>query len=115
MELLDSIAAAIGTELILDAVSLYANRRFRAFASLPMQWRLDGTPNWYAPRWLAISFMPWLAGLILGGIALTLGAARIGLVEICLLAPVFIAAHLLHVWLIGRALRQPAHAEPPPP
>jgi len=108
MELLDSFAVAIGTELILDVVSLYTNRRFQAFARLPMQWGLNGTPNWYAPRWLAISFMPWLAGLILGGIALTLGAARIGLVEICLLAPVFIAAHLLHVWLIGRTLRQPA-------
>jgi len=105
MELLNSFAAAIGAELILDIVSLYANRRFQAFASLPMQWGIDGRPNWYAPRWVAVSFMPWLAGLILGGIALTCGAARIGLVEISVLAPLFIAAHLLHVWLIGRTLR----------
>jgi len=37
--------------------NLYFGPRIAA-KQLAMQWRLDGTPTWYAPKWIALWGMP---------------------------------------------------------
>ena len=97
----------------LTAMSLSANQRFRGEARLPMQWWLDGSVNWKAPRSLALAFTPVLASVcLLGTAALTTfsqpRAGQEGLVVPVniFVAVVFIGAHAFHLWLIERTLRK---------
>ena len=41
----------------------WADRRLAAHDRLPMQWGLNGRPNWYAPRRPALSLTPLLSGI----------------------------------------------------
>ena len=52
--------------LYLGAVALLgrrADRRLAAHDRLPMQWGLNGQPNWYAPRRPALILTPLLSGI----------------------------------------------------
>jgi hypothetical protein len=52
--------------LYLTAAALlarWADRRLAAHDSLPMQWGLNGRPNWYAPRRPALLITPLLSGV----------------------------------------------------
>jgi hypothetical protein len=98
--------------LVLVAMSVKANRRFKNEARLPMQWSLSGSVNWTAPRSLALAFTPCLASLCLLAFAamstfLQPRAGQEGLVipVNVFMALVFIGAHAFHLWLIGRTLR----------
>lgn len=103
-------AAAI---CLLVAMSVRANRRFKNHDRLPMQLYLDGSASWTAPRKVALSFTPILAAIILMATAalttfLNPKAGQEGLVipAIVLIALVFIGAHALHLWLIGKSFRR---------
>ncbi|RAK52089.1 hypothetical protein [Phenylobacterium deserti] len=104
--------AVIGV-LLLTLASFWADRRFRGYDRLPMQWSMTGAVNWTAPRRLALAFTPALGALVLGA---TAGAALLGVPprpgQEALVVPVLImmaagllAAHGLHLWLIQRSLR----------
>lgn len=100
------LLAAVGAMI---ALSLRADRRFRAIDRLPMQWTLTGAVSWHAPRAVALAFTPVLGTvliLVVGAMALWVPprAGQEGLVIPVLLAIAagMVAIHALHIWMIGR-------------
>lgn len=98
--------------LSLIALSSRANTRFRREARLPMQWSFSGGVNWTAPRVLALSFTPALATCILTTAAAAMlvseprpGQEGLGPPVLMFMAFGFLAAHLLHLRMIEKALR----------
>ncbi len=70
------LLAAVGAMI---ALSVRADRRFRAIDRLPMQWTLTGTVSWHAPRTVALAFTPVLGTvliLVIGAMAFLGAAAR---------------------------------------
>ncbi|USQ94811.1 hypothetical protein [Caulobacter sp. RL271] len=94
---------AIVTLGLLTAMSLRANRRFKRERQLPMQWWLDGSVTWTAPRPVALAFMPVLAAVCLAP-ALFLkpkpGQEHLAIPVVILTALVILGVHALHLWLI---------------
>ncbi len=98
---------------ILVIMSLVANNRFRSLDRLPMQWTINGEVGWWAPRIMALSLMPILAVILLGGTAAATAFAMPGHVQddaatrgLLITAASFVAVHALHLVLIARtALR----------
>ncbi|WP_374470138.1 hypothetical protein [Phenylobacterium sp.] len=97
----------------LTAMSVRADRRFGMERRLPMQWLLDGTVTWTAPRPVALAFTPVLAaGCLACMAALSIflkprpGQEHLALPVHVLVALVFVAAHALHLRLIQRTLRR---------
>lgn len=97
----------------LTALAYRANARFRSESRLPMQWGITGAVNWYAPRAIALAFIPMLAAGILGfQVVMAMNVApRAG--QESLVFPVLVgtgatlvAIQLLHFWLIERTLRR---------
>lgn len=104
-----AIAIAIIAVALLAAMSLRANHRFKTERRLPMQWWLDGSVTWTAPRGLALAFMPVLAAVCLVPIPfLKPKAGQEGLVipVIILTAIVLLAVHAFHLWLMQRTLQR---------
>ena len=94
--------------LTLIGMSLRANRKFAGERRLPMQWSMSGTVNWTAPRPLALSFTPMLAGLVLvAATAATImteprpGQEGMAVPVILFLSAAFLAVHSLHLRLIS--------------
>ncbi|TWC97600.1 MULTISPECIES: hypothetical protein [unclassified Sphingobium] len=103
--------------LVMVGLSIRANARFRQETALPMQWRLSRSKplarsvNWSAPRVLALSFTPLLAVCALGLFnvaAMTLtprsGQEWMVIPILIFIGSVFVAAHVLHLWLIEKTL-----------
>lgn len=90
-----------------------ANRSFSGSARLPMQWFLNGSVTWTAPRMVALAFIP-----VLGAVVLALTAASTALLQPRLgqewlavpveifVALLFIAAYALHLRLIAWSLER---------
>ena len=98
---------------LLTAMSLRGERRFREARRLPMQWSLNGSVRWTAPRRIALAFTPVLAAACLAFITIltTLLEVRPGQQQLVLplhvvVALVFLGAHALHLRLIQRTLRR---------
>jgi hypothetical protein len=96
---------------LLTAMSLNANRRFKLERRLPMQWWLNGSVTWTAPRAIALAFTPVLAAICLSAIAalsISLeprpGQEGLVLPVNILMAATFIGIHALHLFLIERTL-----------
>lgn len=90
-----------------------ANRRFRAQRSLPMQWWLDGRVTWSAPRAVALAFIPVLAILLLGFIAVMSmtvaprpGQAHLTVPVAMMIGILFLAVQQLHHVLIARTIER---------
>lgn len=103
----------LGTVALLTTMSLRANRRFESQSRLPMQWGLDGSINWTAPRKVALAFTPVLAAVCLVLVAVAAAfvkprAGQEGLVipVVIFCAVVFLVAHAFHLRLIRRALQR---------
>ena len=92
------------TAWLLAVLSFIANARFGALARIPMQWGLNGQPSWSAPRKPALCFTPILGTLVLSGLAFSIGNTQLGVDAVVLAALPIIAAHLLHLWLVGKSL-----------
>lgn len=110
--MIQALIAALAI-LVLVLMSVRADRRFKAKDRLPMQWSMDGSVNWTAPRRVALAFTPILAAIILSATAVLTTVMKPkpgqeGFVIPSLLfgALVFIGAHALHLWLIGNSLRR---------
>jgi len=103
--------------LVMVGLSVRANARFRQEKRLPMRWMLSrsnplsDTVNWSAPRVLALSFTPSLGSGVLGLFddgAMTLtprpGQEGMLLPSLIFIGSLFIAAHVFHLWVIGKTL-----------
>ena len=106
-----SVAVALVTIALLAAMSLRANRRFEMEPRLPMQWGLDGSVNWSAPRRVALAFMPVMAAICLLGItALTafvkprVGQEHLVLPVNVLAAFALVGVHAFHLGLVRRSV-----------
>lgn len=102
---------ALTTIGLLIGMSVRANARFRTETQLPMQWSLDGSVNWRAPRAVALALLPAAASVALIAIAglsifATPRAGQEGMVipAVLLVAGAFLGAHRFHIWLIERTL-----------
>lgn len=98
---------------VMALMSWRANRRLRSQATLPMQFFLDGTVTWSAPRRLALMFTPGLAACALAftiaiGVFLQPrpGQEHLALPVTLFIAALFCAAHALHLWMIGKSLQR---------
>jgi cytochrome bd-type quinol oxidase subunit 2 len=99
--------------IVLVTMSLRANRRFANEDRLPMQWTLDGSVNWTAPRWIALSLTPTLAAIILLATVILTTVQRprpdqeaFVIPTLAFVAAVLIGAHAFHLWLIGKSVRR---------
>ena len=97
---------------LLIGMSVRANTRFRNEERLPMQWSLDGSVNWTAPRAVALALTPVLAaGSLAATVAMTYflkprpGQEGLELPVVLFMATVFVAAHGFHLWMIGKTLK----------
>jgi hypothetical protein len=63
---MDVLVASTVFVLIVCILAYRADTRFHSETRLPMQWGLTGEVNWYAPRRLALAFMPAFAIVVLG-------------------------------------------------
>jgi hypothetical protein len=97
---------------VLVLMSFRANRRFHQLKRLPMQWSLDGSVNWRAPRHITLAFTPILAAVILSTIvALSLvqtprpGQEGYVVPVFFFVGLTFVGAHAFHLWLIGKSVR----------
>jgi hypothetical protein len=97
---------------VLVMMSVRTNRRFRHVERLPMQWLLDGSVTWTAPRLVALAFTPVLAGIVLAAtVWLTTLTPRPGQEDFAIptlifVALVFVGAHAFHLSLIQKSLRR---------
>lgn len=98
---------------VLAVMSILANGRFKNEDRLPMQWSLDRSVNWTAPRPVALALTPILAAIVLSAtVALTIytaprpGQEGLQIPAIMFIALVFLGAHAFHLWLIENSLRR---------
>lgn len=112
-QVLVSGAVAVVAVALLAAMSLRASRRFKMEPRLPMQWGLDGSVNWTAPRRVALAFTPVLAAVCLAAIVALTAFLKPRAGQEDLVVPVqffaalvFIGAHAFHLWLMQRSMRR---------
>lgn len=110
--MIQSIIALIAIGLLIR-MSVRANAQFHDEVRLPMQWALNGSVNWTAPRRFALALTPILAGCILTAIVimtLTLpprpGQEGMEIPVVFFGSIVFVAAHSFHLWMIKRTLKK---------
>lgn len=112
------IILAVAFGLVMIALSVQANFRFRQEQKLPMQWALSrsrplsSTVIWSAPRVLALSLIPLLAISVLtlfaiGAMTLTPRPGQEGTLmpSLIFIGGIFLAVQILHLWLIEKTLR----------
>ena len=103
-----SVAVIFG--LILGTLAYRANGRFRDKEQLPMQWWLTGEVTWYAPRRLALAFIPALAFAVLSVSSVMLeprpGQEDLLLPALIGLGVMFLAIQLAHFFMIAKTLRR---------
>ena len=110
--MIQSIIALIAIGLLIR-MSFRANARFRKEVRLPMQWALDGSVNWTAPRGFALAMTPALASCSLSAIvAVTLfltprpGQEGMEIPVVIFIALVFLTAHWFQLWMIEKSLKK---------
>ena len=97
------IAFSVAVIAAMVAASFIANRRLPPAERLPMQWGISGRPTWSAPRLAALGFTPVLTLVTLAVIYLAAGGQLPGGTVVII---AFLAAHLLHLWMLRRQLGQ---------
>ena len=109
--MVQSIIALIAIGLMIR-MSVRANTQFRGEVRLPMQWTLNGSVNWTAPRGFALALTPILAGCILIAIVImTLalpprpGQEGMEIPVVFFGSIIFVAAHGFHLWMIETTLK----------
>ncbi|MBI1200243.1 MAG: hypothetical protein GC203_20485 [Phenylobacterium sp.] len=104
-----AVMVAMMTLALLTAMSLRANRRFKEERRLPMQWWLDGSVTWTAPRPVALAFMPVLAAACLAPFIFLkpkAGQEHLVIPVIMFAALVLLGVHALHLWLMRWTLER---------
>lgn len=106
------LVVVVVTVLALACMSLAANHWLQGQARLPMQWGMDGKPTWYAPRGIALAFIP-----VLGLIVLAIAAFRKQGVDVnsptllVVVAVVFCVVQLIYVSVLVRGLGHPSNPQ----
>ena len=110
-----AMAIALVAVALLAAMSLRANRRFQMEPRLPMQWWLDGSVTWTAPRRVALAFTPVLAAICLAAVvALAIfvkpraGQEHLVTPAILAVALVCLCVHAVHLWMMRRTVQRKA-------
>lgn len=105
------IAVVFG--LISSGIALRANARFQREDRLPMQWWVDGSVTWSAPRRIALSFIPVLATFTLCGLAALLshmkprpGQEHLAVPSFLVVGLLFLVIQIFHLWMIGKTVRR---------
>lgn len=105
------IAVLLG--LTLCGLARRANARFHREDRLPMQWWVDGSVTWHAPRPVALAFIPALAfSVLLSSAVLALnvqprpGQEGMVLPTLVGMGALFVLIQLLHFWLIEKTLHK---------
>ncbi len=96
---------AAGALVLVCAIALWADRRFAEVPRIPMQFGLDGTVNWTAPRRLGLAFAPALGAIVLISVLLARGHggdAQAVVRQVALTGAVLVAAELFHIVLLVR-------------
>jgi len=106
------VIVALITEALLVALSIGAAARLKGHAKLSMQWQLDGTVTWMAPRRLALAFTPVLTVFVLTAlIALSLiTKPRAGqewmLIPVTLVVSfTAVTVHAFHLWMMNKFVK----------
>lgn len=105
--LLVTIGCVFGAVMIW--LALRANTRFSGERRLPMQWWLNGEVTWYAPRRVALAFIPTIAIGLFGFIATT--KPRPGDEHLVIPAMLFagflcLGIQLLYLYLVSKTLHR---------
>jgi hypothetical protein len=107
--------ALVGTLFCLAScgMAIWANKRLRSEARLPMQWWLGGEVTWSAPRPIALAFVPALTALVFAGLTVLSCYTRPrpgqeGMVIPSLFAVgfIFLAAQVFHLWMVEKTVRR---------
>ena len=92
-------------------LALRANTRFSGERHLPMQWWLNGEVTWYAPRRLALAFIPTLAIIVFAlyvGLSLTTkpraGDEKLVIPAMLFMGFLFLGIQWLHLYLARKTL-----------
>ena len=72
-------------------------------SKIPMQWRIDGTPSWFAPRVVGLSFIPALTFLF-GTLLLVLAWTSNGPYRWFSFCAFCIACVIAQFWHLGKVL-----------
>jgi hypothetical protein len=92
-------------------LALHANARFSGERRLPMQWWLNGEVTWYAPRRIALAFIPTLAIIVFAlYVALSLttkpraGDEQLVIPAMLFMGFLFLGIQWLHLYLVRKTL-----------
>jgi hypothetical protein len=113
--LVSIVVVALIVVSALALLAVQANQRFHDEDRLPMQWGLDGTVTWTAPRVVALAFFPLLASITFASLLILAvnvkprtGDDAMTLPAFVGIGTTFVAIQLLHFWLIARQGRNKA-------
>jgi hypothetical protein len=95
-----AVASAAFSFLVL--LSILANHFLPAGPKLPMHWNAKGQAGMFAQRWVALSFMPILAGASFLLIAFISAGTAQGGRTLLLIAPLFVATHCFYLFLMQK-------------
>ena len=94
-------------------IAIWANKRLRSEARLPMQWWLSGEVTWSAPRPIALAFVPALAVLVFAGLAVISFYTRSRPGQEWMVMPslfavglMFLAVQVFHLWMVEKTVRR---------
>jgi len=94
-------------------IALWANKRLRGEARLPMQWLLSGEVTWSAPRPVALAFVPALAVLVFASLAVVFlytqprpGQEWMMVPSLFAVGFLFLAVQLFHLWMVEKTVRR---------
>ena len=92
-------------------LALRANTRFSGERRLPMQWWLNGEVTWYAPRRVALAFIPTVSIIVLAlYVALSrttkprAGDEHLVIPAMLFMGFLFLAIQWLHLYLVRKTL-----------
>ena len=94
---------AAATAACLIGLSFAANVHLGGLDRLPMQWGVDGRPNWFAPRWIALSFGPGIGIVAMATVLVRYRYDSDGTQAFRALLPVsaiVISAHAFHLYML---------------
>ncbi|WP_114521999.1 hypothetical protein [Altererythrobacter sp. ZODW24] len=98
--------AIVTTSLIaMFVIAFAANLRLPEADNLPMHFNIRFRPTWSAPRLIALLTMPLITAIIMICLLVFESGNPETATGLKVLAPFMIAAHLLHIYLISRHLK----------
>ncbi|MCJ2128866.1 DUF1648 domain-containing protein [Methylobacterium sp. E-045] len=98
---------AVVTLAILSCLSALAGFWVGDLDRLPMQWGLDGRPTWYAPKWIALGFIPVIGVIVMATVAVSHGPGGDGsgvARNMATVGAILVAAEIVYLFMLRRHL-----------